>query len=129
MVKTLEKIVREENERDKRVLLDWPELFDASLQKEALIRKLLALYVQQLPEWLSEISGSVQEMDVVRVRRICHTVKGATGALHAPACVELLESLNRAAREGTLTDLPKVLPEVIAVLEKTGRLIERLLDA
>ena len=122
-------IVREENDREQLPLLDWPGLQETCLYKENLIDKLLTLYLQQLPTWIGDIQTAVAKQDAESLRRICHTVKGATAALHASASVQSLDRLHCLAREGDLTHVAPPMNEVITVLEKTGGVIRRILDS
>lgn len=123
-----EEIIKKESAKFDMLLLDWPALQETCLYKESLVDKLLNLYLQQLPGWIKEIRESVEQNNAELIRRICHTVRGATAAIHAPACVTVLKRLNTLAREGDLAESPNVMAEVILTLEHTGLVIKRLLE-
>ena len=86
-------LIEEINSEAGLVLLDWYLLKEACLNKPELIAKLLKLLVQQTPAWIQSLEESVREQDRKKIREICHTVKGATAAVHADACVEFVEKL------------------------------------
>jgi HPt (histidine-containing phosphotransfer) domain-containing protein len=127
----LERLSKAINNKKGLVLIDWPLLQDACLHKKELIIKLLGLFVQQVPGWIKEMRESVREADEGRVRTICHTVTGATSAIHAPACVENLRKLHTTAKEERVdfVRLQEDLEGAVAAIEKTKDAVAELLIA
>ncbi len=124
-----EDIIQEGNKNAGVVLLDYPALQSTCLNKDVLIDKLLGLYVQQAPGWIDEIEQSVLSADPERVRIICHTVKGATAAIQATACVQVLEELHRSAREDNLDNGQQIMNKAVLLITQTGDVIKRFLEA
>jgi len=121
-----EEIIKSESEQAGYILLDWPALQETCLCKDGLVRRLLELYIQQYPTWIKDIRQAVADNDCQDVRQLCHTVRGATSSIHALACVEALEKLNKPARDGKTAELAIIMPQVILTLEQTGSLIRRI---
>jgi HPt (histidine-containing phosphotransfer) domain-containing protein len=120
-----EDLVQNENDKAGEVLLDFAALQETCLNKEALINKLLNLFVQQTPEWIEEIESSVAASDSEKIRRICHTVKGATSALQATACVNSLGELHEVSRGGNMDNAHELGKKSVSTLNRTKDLIMR----
>jgi len=120
-------LVEKENRRLGVILIDWQGLREACMGKDALMKKLLNLYLTQLSGWIAEINSAVASGDPDAVRRVCHTVRGATASLHAQACVAALERLNAPARMGETAGLSAMVPDVVQTMEDTAALIRRIL--
>ncbi len=125
---TREDIVQSENDKAGEVLLNLSALQETCLNKETLLIKLLGLFIQQAPGWIEEIQGGADTFDPVRVRRICHTVKGATAALQATACVAILEELHVVSREGNLDNAHELVRKTVSTINKTKDLIKKILE-
>ena len=125
-----EHLVNDINTREGLIVLDWPSMQKACLNKKDLIIKLLGLFIQQTPGWLQELKESVGECEIERIRMICHTVIGASSAIHATACADQVKKLNATAKENEVdpAQLQKALDEVVLTLEKTNAAIADLIN-
>lgn len=109
------------NSKTGLILLDFPSLEKTCLDRKGLVVTLLNLFVKQTPGWIKELQESFREQNPERMRKVCHTVNGATAAIHANACVDSVRQLHSIVKdqEGELKGAQEALNEVVFVFEKT----------
>ncbi len=126
-----EQLSNEINTKEGHVLIAWPALLNACLNKKELVIKLLDLFTKQTPGWLEELNESVREGDTQRLRMVCHTVIGASSAIQANACADNLKKLNATAKEDPIDParLQEELDESVVMLKKTNDAIAEIVIA
>jgi len=118
-----ERIVSEANAKAGVQLLNLQGLEAACLNKQELISRLLEIFQEQVPGWIAEIKASVDAADPQRIRQICHTIKGATAAIHANECVKAAEALGILGREGIMEGTEEAKDRFVSVIEQTKDLV------
>ena len=83
-------------------------LYDSCNGKAELAKKLLRhlLHVSG-PQWLLEAETAVAARDEVRLRKVCHSLKGTAATVCANAFAEAGALLGKLAREGKMDETPK----------------------
>ncbi len=69
---------------------------------EALLKELIAIFIEEYPGWIVELRGAVAAVDAPRVRRAAHTIKGAVDNCGAGSAFDAAFRLERMAGEGRL---------------------------
>jgi len=76
------------------------------------------IYLGDAEERLSAIEKALLEGDAIRVQREAHTIKGASANVGASALAELAYSLEKAGKDGELTEGTAMR---LGMLEEYGR--------
>jgi two-component system, sensor histidine kinase and response regulator len=74
--------------------IDWQEALQSTAGDAALMREILAVFLEESPKMLADVHRAITEQDPVKLRRAAHTLKGSCGyfaARHAQAIAESLE--------------------------------------
>lgn len=126
-----QQLAGEINSKAGQTLFDWPLLQKTCLDKRDLVVKLLGLFSQQTPGWIENLQNSVESGDIKKIREHCHTIIGATSAIHAQACVSSLKRLHSFVKEnsGDRQQTKKILNDAIVALQKTKEASDKLLIA
>lgn len=89
---------------------------------EALLKELIAIFIEEYPGWIADLRAAVAAADAPRVRRAAHTIKGAVDNCGAGSAFDAAFRLERMAGEGRLTGAE----EAVVALDRE---IQRLLPA
>jgi two-component system, sensor histidine kinase and response regulator len=89
----------------------------------AFLRQLAETFLQDCPNWLSEMEAGLAEQALVRVNRAAHSLKGAVYYFAAPTVMVAAKRLEEAAANGDLAGCEKGYAEVIT---EVGRLRQDL---
>lgn len=94
----------------------------------ALVRELIALFVEDCPRMLAEVRGSVDAGCADRIRRSAHSCKGAVGNFTTGPAFDAALALERLGRSGDVAGAPAALAalerEVTALLRAMHRFTE-----
>ncbi|MEJ5365574.1 MAG: response regulator [Desulfosoma sp.] len=83
-----------------RDVLDWDELVDRLAGDMDLSWEVLSEFVESLPERLAEIEEAVRRADAGLVKRLAHTLKGASANISARRLSEAALAVEQAASRG-----------------------------
>jgi two-component system sensor histidine kinase/response regulator len=103
--------------------VNWEAALEYVGGDEALLRELLAVFLEECPKWMAELERAIANRDVPGVRRTAHKTKGALvnfGAEAAGAAAAQIETLAKSgslAGVDTITttlkhEVERLLPEV-----------------
>jgi CheY-like chemotaxis protein/HPt (histidine-containing phosphotransfer) domain-containing protein len=88
-------------------------LYDRCNGKVELARKLLRHLLQVSgPQWLEEAEAAIMAGDEIRLRKVCHSLKGTAATVCANAFAEAGSELGQLAREGRMNETPKGLQQL-----------------
>ena len=88
-------------------------LYDSCNGKVELARKLLQhLFKISGPQWLAEAEAAVKERNEMRLRKVCHSLKGTAATVCAFSFSEAGARLGKLAREGKMDETPRALEEL-----------------
>ncbi|GAB6061018.1 response regulator [Desulfonatronum parangueonense] len=96
-------------------LFDRPALLARCMNDEDLVRDVLKVFLDNMPQRFQELRAALKAADPSAARLLTHTIKGASGNVGAEAMHTLAEKMEDAARAGNLE----------AVRELMGDLEER----
>jgi PAS domain S-box-containing protein len=89
-----------------------------------LIRELVAIFFGEAPARLEQLRGGVAELDLPRITRAAHAMKGGAGNIGAARLASICGRLEQESRSGALTDGP----QLVAALERELARVRGLLD-
>jgi CheY-like chemotaxis protein/HPt (histidine-containing phosphotransfer) domain-containing protein len=87
-------------------------------------RETLAVYLRDTPTRISLLESAVRHADSMQVESISHSLRSASGSIHAHALAELLEQMEKAGKSGDLeggVHLMKEIHEQYAAVQATLR--------
>jgi PAS domain S-box-containing protein len=79
-------------------LVDWDGALEAVGGDRDILRELVTIFLETVPQWLAKLGEAVAGRDAATVRRLAHTVRGSVaqfGARAAQSAAERLESLSK----------------------------------
>jgi CheY-like chemotaxis protein len=84
----------------------------------ALLRELIALFLDNCPGLLREVQAAAAARDADRLKRAAHTLKGSVGYFSAPAAVVAAQTLERMGRDHNLTDVEQACQKLETEMER-----------
>lgn len=99
--------------------IDFDALREHVANYEELFHKLLRLFLEQAPLWISEINAAFANSDSILVRQICHKIKGGAGTLHAKLIIEAAADLNGHAVAGDLATAEESRARLVSAIDRT----------
>jgi HPt (histidine-containing phosphotransfer) domain-containing protein len=103
-------------------LLDWSrldELREFDTPDGALVRETIASFVQQVPERLTEVTGSAGRRDARELYESAHALKGSATNIGAVAVGECAGRLEEAGKRGDLEDVARLTEELTTAVVRT----------
>ncbi len=82
--------------------------------KQAFLKQLIYVFMQDLPNALTEIHAAVTDNDPQRIERAAHRLRGAAITLSADGLAQTAEELGHIARNNRLDQLPQTVQELDA---------------
>jgi len=106
--------------------VDMDCLRDIAGGDQKIMHDLAALYLRDTEQQLEKLQTAIQNNSAVEVMHIAHTCAGASASCGVVALVPLLHQLEREAREGQLSEAPRLCAEVGKTFQDAKRWLERL---
>ena len=104
-------------------LIDWKFALKGAGGDTDLLRELIEIFLESLPQWLSKLHHAIETSDAAVTQRMAHTIKGSLSQLGAISACEIAERVEAAASlkqiavvTTTLTELEAALTEVCLAL-------------
>ncbi len=104
-------------------------------RKDELLRRLggdqegldivLGVFLEDTPKQLGLLTAALARKDVAELRRIAHSLKGATGNLGAPAMQEAALQVETLAASGNLAKAEEKVSKILGEFEKLRPVLER----
>jgi PAS domain S-box-containing protein len=89
--------------------IDFQELLIICRGKEKLAKRLTKAIIQEVPDWQAELTNAIEEQDGLRIREICHKIKGSAGTCCAKDLAAGAEALGQVVREDEMEKIPEKL--------------------
>jgi CheY-like chemotaxis protein/HPt (histidine-containing phosphotransfer) domain-containing protein len=113
--------------------LDWATALSSVDSDRGLLKDIIDAFLDECPRLLNDVEQSIRGGDAATLRRVAHTIKGATRTFGANSAGELAESLETMGRCGELANaepmfsrlkqrLDELSSELVAFVEKTDTL-------
>ena len=99
-------------------------VFDARAAMEgvdgdlALLQEIAELFLEDLPETLSELRRAAEERDMVAVDRLAHKLKGSVGNLGALAAHDAAVLVERLGKEKRIDEIPAAAAKLLGEIDK-----------
>jgi HPt (histidine-containing phosphotransfer) domain-containing protein len=110
-----------------RSMLD--ELRRLSTEQEDLLAVLVGLFLRDTPDRLASLRAAVAAGDCDTTARTAHIIRGAAGYLGASAMLAMSESIETAARVGSLLGLNASVEELEAEYERVAAALQIEVEA
>ena len=112
-------------------IVDFDKLQNACLDNEALVARLLRLYLGQAEEWAAKLRRALAAGDYEQIRFVSHTIKGGSSTMHAEQVRMLAEELHAFVTEENAggTAVASRGEEICRALGRTVDTIEHYLAA
>ncbi len=104
------------------LIMDWSAAVDRIGGREDLLKQMAALFFKETDKLIPALRDAIAQQDMVKVRRVAHSLKGSASCFAAPPAVSAAVRLEFMGRDNDLTGAD----EAFAVLERE---IERLKHA
>lgn len=106
-------------------LLDLDKLLERMEDDRELIREIFDVFVEEVPSRRGKFEKALAASDASTMVLLAHSLKGASGTLHAEPLRQACYELEHAARAGDLEKVQSLTPEVLDLLERTSlRMVE-----
>jgi HPt (histidine-containing phosphotransfer) domain-containing protein len=96
--------------------------------KRALMRKMVQMFLDELPQNLADIDAAVASADSSALERSAHRLKGSAATLSAPAAAAAAAALELAARSADMTGTGAALAHLQHACAALAGEFARLLD-
>lgn len=77
-----------------------------------LISMVIGVFIEDMPQQIEALKGAVKVQDTKEATRLAHSIKGAAANVGGESLQATALQLEEAAREGNLTDIAMVLPDL-----------------
>lgn len=102
-----------------------PEEFDELVMgNEALARRILRTFVDDMPRQIAAVAQAVCDGDAPRVRLVAHSIKGAAASVSSGEMREASWKLEQEGRDGNLTAAAAAVRELSASFERARPMME-----
>lgn len=106
-------------------LLDMDKLLERMEGDLELIREIFDVFVEEVPARRGKFEKALAESDTSTMVLLAHSLKGASGTLHAEPLRQACFELEHAARAGDMDKMRELTPPVLDLLERTKvRMVE-----
>jgi len=109
--------------------VDMPRLLGFSDGSTDMLRELVALYIKQTSEQLTQLAKAVRVADAEEVRRLSHSCAGASATCGMIRLAPLLRQIERLAEEGNLAEVPRLTSEAQAEFVRIREFIAQHCEA
>jgi HPt (histidine-containing phosphotransfer) domain-containing protein len=99
-------------------VFDRGEALTRACGNGALLRELVALFLEDAPRWLWAIRSALHSREQDRLWRTAHTLLGSAASLSARATQEAARGLETLARAGDLAGAAEALPALESALDR-----------
>jgi HPt (histidine-containing phosphotransfer) domain-containing protein len=91
---------------------------------EEIAREIAGIFVESSRQLYAELAGAVPQCNPELVRARAHSIKGSAGNIGATALQDLAAAMERAGRDGDLSEAERLLPELHANLEAVNAVLD-----
>ena len=85
----------------KEGILDWDGFLERMDNDEKMASELLSLFMTEFPDLLKELDSVLQKKSVGEIKRIIHTIKGASSNIGAVGIAETAGEIEKSAQTKT----------------------------
>ena len=107
-------------------LVDMEKLLVRMEDDRELIREIFEVFIEEYPERRSKFERALSGDDTKTMVLLAHSLKGASGTLHAEPLRQLCFELEHASRTGDSARIASFTPLVLDMLDKTAKAMEEL---
>jgi len=97
---------------DESILWDEAELRDRYGDDDSLIRELMGVFMQDLPERMQELRQAFEAGEVATAERLSHMIKGSSATIGSPALMAVARRMEDLTVAGQLTEATALLSEM-----------------
>ena len=97
-------------------LIDWTVALKSTGGDAELLRELIDIFQETLPQWLSQLHHAIDSSNAVVMQRMAHTIKGSLAQFGARSAQEIAERLEAAAAKNQIVAATTILTELAAAL-------------
>ena len=110
---------------DMKSIMNWNAAVDRVAGRQDLLRQLVTLFFKEVDKLLPELREAITRKDMVKVRRLAHSIKGSASCFAAPPTVAAATRLEFMGRDEDLTDAN----EAYVLLEREIERLKRALTS
>jgi HPt (histidine-containing phosphotransfer) domain-containing protein len=107
---------------------DREEFSDRVMGNEALARRILRGFVNDMPRQFALLAQALSEGDAGKVRLAAHSIKGAAASVSGREIREVSGKLEQQAKTGNLSGVDAALAEISASFERARTVMEDFCD-
>lgn len=111
---------------DGETVFDYERALRRAGGDQEFLRELVVVFLEECPQWVSNIEEAAASLDAPAVRMAAHTIKGAACSLHAPALTSAALVIEQAATQGNLSELSQHCKSLLTELERLRPELEQL---
>ena len=97
-------------------LVDWTAALKSTGGDADLLRELIDIFQETLPQWLSQLHQAIETSNAVVIKRMAHTIKGSLSQFGVTFACEVAERLEAAAASNQLEAAAAILAELEVAL-------------
>jgi HPt (histidine-containing phosphotransfer) domain-containing protein len=99
-------------------VFDRPALRDRLMNDAALVKEIIASFLEDMPRQLQTLRGHIERGDAAAAGMQAHTMKGAAANMSSPALSAVAGRMEKAGRAGSLEEIADLLPELEREFER-----------
>jgi len=99
-------------------VFDRPALLDRLMNDAALVKDIIASFLEDMPRQLQTLRGHIERGDAAAAGRQAHTIRGAAANMSGPALSAVAARMEKAGRAGSLEEIADLLPELEREFER-----------
>ena len=99
-------------------VFDRPALLDRLMNDAALVKDIIASFLEDMPRQLQTLRGHIERGDAAAAGRQAHTIRGAAANMSGPALSAVAGRMEKAGRAGSLEEVADLLPELEREFER-----------
>ncbi|MDP2216877.1 MAG: PAS domain S-box protein [Methanolobus sp.] len=96
----------------KPLVFDKEALFERIMGDEDLARRLIAIFLKDMPKHVYELRETIEKGEVSGVSAYAHKIKGASANLGGMALNDVASQMEKASNMGKLEDIAAIMPEL-----------------
>lgn len=108
--------------RGERKLIDWDAALKSAAGDEELLRELIVVFLESLPQWLTDLRQAIERKEQPLAKRLAHTLKGSLRQFGA-AAAETAQRLENAAENSQFVDATALFAELETELKELRPLL------
>jgi PAS domain S-box-containing protein len=102
----------DKEEPAKPLIFDREALFERIMDDEDLARRLIAIFLKDMPKHVYELRKTIEKGEVSGVSAYAHKIKGASANLGGMALSDVASRMEKAGNIGKLEDIAAIMPEL-----------------